>query len=254
MAAYFSKNRRWRTQDDGPIHADRMGGIAGWTTVAEAREIAVRRRIAKEGEAAVKADRDRKKDKVVTRQITINGETRSMSEWARMAGITLEAFRKRLSTGKVGADLIAEKLPRGRSGEKIDINGESKTIKEWSELCGISISLLRSRCRSGVRGEALLAPPKPPGRISPGKPAKKHTYDNQSLTIKEWASATGIGASKIRVRLFNGWTLGQALGFESRPASSRKVRSKNKKSQNGEKNNKSWLSYKQLRAQAEYAA
>ena len=58
--------------------------------------------------------REQQANRRCTVRITIAGETRCMAEWARLAGISAEAFAARVKVGRKGVDLLRPKRQGGR--------------------------------------------------------------------------------------------------------------------------------------------
>ena len=73
-----------------------------------------------------------------------NGESHSISEWARILGIKRELLKDRI--WKLGWSIEkALTTPTTPTNQRFEYNGESHTWKEWSEITGISENTLRGR-------------------------------------------------------------------------------------------------------------
>lgn len=83
-------------------------------------------------------------NKRCNRLIEINGETKTMAQWADFAGISRETMLKRVKKGFTGSDLIAE----SKDPDTFTLNGVTATIPEWSEITGIKRATLYWRLNS----------------------------------------------------------------------------------------------------------
>jgi hypothetical protein len=134
------------------------------------------------------------RNKRTTINVTINGETKCIAEWARIAGLSDECIYYRFRNGVTGDALLAEPdapvyaeleretgiqattiRARVRSGWDKDkilvppidhrayltINGVTKPRKQWSEEYGIPYTTLWNRINAGDTGDDLLRPPSP---------------------------------------------------------------------------------------------
>ena len=101
-----------------------------------------------------------------TRFITIEGETKSLHEWARLSNVKPETIRRRLKIGITGRDLLlpAWNLPI-TDARLIEINGEKKTVVQWCAQYGINEKTFRHRLQRGLTGVELLSPPNKVRRI-----------------------------------------------------------------------------------------
>lgn len=94
--------------------------------------------------------------------LTINGETRKISEWSEITDLSSHVIIGRLYAGMTEQDLIAPTIEKTNTYLKqlITIDGESRTAKEWAELVGITPNTIASRIRYGWTGKDLIAPPR----------------------------------------------------------------------------------------------
>lgn len=86
--------------------------------------------------------------------VTLDGETRCLSEWAEIKGLTRSCVNFRFLQGIRGADLF-------KPAHKVltaTIGGETKTIAEWSRVAGIDQSSLRKRIRKQGEVAEVLRP------------------------------------------------------------------------------------------------
>jgi hypothetical protein len=87
---------------------------------------------------------------------TINGETKTVAEWAEISGLPYKTLQRRVYTGCKEEDLLA---PVGKIYEHkylIEINGVKKTMNAWAKEAELPFSTVKRRYQRGVRGEALL--------------------------------------------------------------------------------------------------
>lgn len=74
----------------------------------------------------------------------------------------------------------------------LTINGVTKHIKEWALIHNIPFSIVESRWDKGVRDVLTL--------LSPRKQFIQLTYKEQTATLKQWASITGIKYDTLHSR------------------------------------------------------
>ena len=134
-------------------------------------------------------------------QVTINGETHTLSEWAKIVGLLRSVIYKRYyNYGKRGAALIKPvKLEK-----RVTIENQSYTFRELSEITRISPSTLRNRYMNGKRGTELLKPLSFEREMEIEVNGELHTF-------KEWSQITGISVITLRHRYRNGATAAEFL-------------------------------------------
>lgn len=87
--------------------------------------------------------------------ITINGETKTLSQWAEKSGLSRHVIFERIKMKWDNDDLLK---PLKIEVNLITINGQTKTISEWSEISGIKIKTIVGRISYGWDNEDLLLP------------------------------------------------------------------------------------------------
>lgn len=93
------------------------------------------------------------------RLITINGVTKTLTEWARDCGVNRKTIDKRLRIGWEGESLISPPDQRKRKDNIfVIINGEKLTLPEVSDRYSIKISLLHNRIRRRWKPEEIIMP------------------------------------------------------------------------------------------------
>lgn len=87
-------------------------------------------------------------NKRTNRRIEIEGQTKNLSEWATLAGVTPSCILRRIHAGKAGKDLIAPRYAGPREYQKkgsITFGGVTDTYAGWSERTGIKESTIAMR-------------------------------------------------------------------------------------------------------------
>jgi len=101
-----------------------------------------------------------------------------------------------------------------RPMQRLDFNGLSLTIPEWAARVGITRTALHNRLSKGWPLERALVEVRDPA--CHGIKPKLITFNDESLTVKQWADRLGITESTLRVRLESpAWTIERALTTEN---------------------------------------
>ena len=96
------------------------------------------------------------------REVTINGETRSVSAWARHFGICLHSVYARVHQGMdIATALSAPKTHEMR--RPITIDGETRSLSDWAKHFGIAKASIAARMKKGMSDVEALTRPKTPG-------------------------------------------------------------------------------------------
>lgn len=158
-----------------------------------------------------------------------NGESKSVREWAELAGVSPDAMRYRLKVMTVEDALnVVPRKPfvqrTDKPGEclsplpeKFAYAGQEYTIDGWANLTGINNQVIRQRIKvlKWPLGQALGFEPRPP-KIYRTLTAK--TPDGPvTKSMSAWSKERRISMSTIGRRLGLGWSETQALGFEPGP-------------------------------------
>lgn len=98
--------------------------------------------------------------------------------------------------------------------QRYEFQGERLTLPEWSKRTGISHTALRARLNAGWPLARALTEPVVMG--SCGKPhshreARRITFEGKTMTVREWAEATGISYQTLHARLEAHWPVSRAL-------------------------------------------
>lgn len=105
------------------------------------------------------------------RLLEYNGETKTMAEWAEIAGIPYEVFSKRISRYKwtmekamtiplLNKGSIKGKWVTSKDSRLLTYNGETKPVTEWARILGIHHSSLLSRLERGWSMEKVMTTPR----------------------------------------------------------------------------------------------
>jgi hypothetical protein len=131
--------------------------------------------------------------------IAFDGMEQPVTEWALDYGIAPAVIIARLERGLPVEEAITKPMVAARgqklTGEHIDNYVASQRRVWWRD---------RRKARRAAS--------------SPSANARRHTYNNETLTARQWSERTGIPADIIAGRLRKGWPVERAL---TEPASSR---------------------------------
>lgn len=101
-------------------------------------------------------DVDQQRNKRNNRLVTINGETKTLAEWAEISGIPYKTLQRRIYTGCKQDDLLAPVGTTYKYKYLIKINGVEKTMNAWAKEAKLPFSTIKRRYQRGVRGEDLI--------------------------------------------------------------------------------------------------
>lgn len=127
--------------------------------------------------------------------ITIDGETKRLSEWSRISGLHHQTIRDRYDNGIRGKELLTERIPRNFE-YLVEIDGITKPLKHWECVSNVSYDTLLERYHKGMRGNDLLKERE--------KLTIKIEIEGVIKTIDEWSKETGINKSTISSRYQSG--------------------------------------------------
>lgn len=103
--------------------------------------------------------------------ITIDGETRSQSEWARIGGVTIGTIRRRLNEGLDPESAVFKRPDQGHALDgrmrnqdradcvKLTVNGETKIVSAWARDTGLSENCIRNRLAQGWNHRRAVTTP-----------------------------------------------------------------------------------------------
>lgn len=94
--------------------------------------------------------------------ITINGETKLISQWAKEADVTTKTINDRIERGWSESELLSGPRKRNsirkHTGKTLVINQIEKSYSEWAEIIGINQATLRDRVNAGWKEDEILKP------------------------------------------------------------------------------------------------
>lgn len=97
-----------------------------------------------------------------TRKIAHNGETLSISEWAKRTGISEGTLERRINASKMAID-EALSVPVGCTKRQVEtvlsFNGQNKALIQWAKEFGLSAQAVRKRIARGWSVESALTTP-----------------------------------------------------------------------------------------------
>ena len=94
-----------------------------------------------------------------TRRYTCNGETLTLSEWAKKAGVSFSVMWKRVEVQKMPIEEAVGIVPVGKKNILV-FNGQAKPIKVWAEELGVPMDTIWKRVyKSGWSVEKALTTP-----------------------------------------------------------------------------------------------
>jgi hypothetical protein len=122
-----------------------------------------------------------------------------VTDLAKRAGMRASTLIRRLNMGMTEQEAIATPVKSSKR-RILKVNGVEKTGAEWARVFDISATTLRARLKLGVAAETALTAS--PGAFGVGrKTSITLTVGEETRTIKEWASTTGLKENTIRERL-----------------------------------------------------
>ena len=99
-----------------------------------------------------------------THFITLNGETHTLAEWARIRGMSSTSLCRRLKQGWTEADAITKPTRYEGMNHKQELrwithDGQTHTLTEWAKIKGIPVMTLWSRLSNGWSEQDALTKP-----------------------------------------------------------------------------------------------
>ncbi|MGM1361119.1 hypothetical protein ACS2B2_25685 [Bacillus cereus group sp. BceL297] len=138
---------------------------------------------------------DQANNKRTNINITLNGEKKTMTEWAHFFEVNPVTVSQRYRRGIRGIELF-EEAEHKSSPIYIEINNEIRTLRDWEKITGVSRGTIRERLNKGLIGEELIS-----------KEKSNVIYielHGERKNLKEWAKSTGIGYDIICERYKKG--------------------------------------------------
>ena len=146
--------------------------------------------------------------------LTCNGQTRTVTEWSKMIGLTTNTIRNRIKQGwtveaaltePAGYRAKAEPKPEPKASHRpaqtITHNGKTYTVAEWAKVIGVKPMTLHWRLRKGWSVEAALTP----------KLAKRGNLNTQLARYGITHDAQGVPSNLDQKSGTGGGTAGQEI-------------------------------------------
>lgn len=137
--------------------------------------------------------------------IEIEGERKTIAQWAEDVQLDPEVVRMRMKRGIVGKDLLLPAQDMAAPVIFVTRNGETKSLYDWCEITGIPFYTVRSRMKIGVPEEEWFIPA---GQRSSSIHNSKTTaisVNGETKTIAEWARIYKLDAGTLGRRIKEGW-------------------------------------------------
>lgn len=120
--------------------------------------------------------------------LAYQGETHSISEWARKLGISRATVMRRLAE-RPGDVPNALRIPEGRT--RYSDRGDKRTAAAWAKSLGLPVDEVTHRLKHGetvasIRKSRKMAPPE--GRV---------WLDKEGRTLSAWARYLGISRQAV---------------------------------------------------------
>lgn len=171
--------------------------------------------------------------------LTHDGITQPITEWAADYGIPCRIIRSRLAKKWSVERAITEPMkvqggmrlvradmrdtpPTPRLVKRVTYQGETLTLTEWAERIGISRGTLVSRFDAGWTAEQAITGKGPERvrvfrRASSGPPPRSITLNGETLTLARWADRLGVTKTALHQRLRKGWSIERTLTTPKTP-------------------------------------
>ena len=130
-------------------------------------------------------------------ELTLNGRTMYMTEWAEELEIDKKILSWRYNNGWSDEEILTR--PRDYKENKLTLNGETHSMSEWSRITGIKVATISYRIKKGWSVEDTLTKSSNDREI-------KITYNNKTKTLKEWAEYLDIPKLRLNNRRNKGWS------------------------------------------------
>lgn len=91
---------------------------------------------------------------------SFNGETRRLSDWAKMCGVDAHTLRTRIRNKWPSDQVLRPKTFSRRPIPKVFLNGAFRTVKECSQITGVKPSIVYERLKLGWKPEEAVSIPK----------------------------------------------------------------------------------------------
>ncbi len=144
-----------------------------------------------------------------TLYLTINGETKSFTEWCDEKQLTKSSIRQRCRKFNLSKE---EVIKNGRVVQKhspITIDGVTLPIREWAKKSGVHERTIRQRLKKMSPTYAVFTPV---GSIKPGgNKGKILTINGESHNVGDWCKIRNITTSCYNSRRRRGMSIETAI-------------------------------------------
>jgi hypothetical protein len=156
-----------------------------------------------------------------TRFVVIDGQRRSLPEWAKHFGISVSRVYQRMSEGMSAGDALT--APKDAGGPKrvrlVTIDGETRSVTEWAKHFGIDVHSVYVRVKRGMDIATALSAPKA------DKLRRPVTIDGETRSLTEWRKHFGVAQSTVENRMRRrGMSIVEALTAPKTPGAGPKPR------------------------------
>lgn len=132
-------------------------------------------------------------------RLSLNGVTKTLTEWSEQLGIDIATLSCRRSRGLTDEQVLTTPLGFRSDAVKFTANGFTRTASEWAELLSVSATRLRQRSDMGWSDDKVINTPFRTNR----KPIFL-TLNGKTQHLNEWSKELGISKSTLRERKLRG--------------------------------------------------
>lgn len=165
--------------------------------------------------------------------LTVNGETKTLTDWAKGIGITTHAIVFRLQNDWPPERAVSTPAPE-RPNAKLTLEQASQIRAEYPALSlaelAAQFSVSKKTVLNILRGKIFNDEGMPPVDYAWTKRKRKvkttdHliTANGETNTVAEWARRLGLSPNTIHGRLKNGWTPQDAVTIKDMPLHNQKL-------------------------------
>jgi hypothetical protein len=134
--------------------------------------------------------------------ITYNGETHTISQWAKLLGANRQVIYIRYRNGYTPKECLYGK--QRKDTLYMTYRGETRPVAEWCRIMNVPYQLVVNRCRIGWSPEDCFKP-------NQVKRCPKIVYRGRSMTLRQWAEKLNISYNAILTRYHRGYTPEECL-------------------------------------------
>lgn len=138
---------------------------------------------------------------------TYKGETKTLTEWANQAGVSVSALKARIRRKWPEDILLASpgdpSITLRRSQMLVTAEGKTLPLSKWAVLKNIGYDTLLNRYAKGWPLDTLFS--EVDGSVRDGGiPCRTYTYKGITKTIRQWSNEKGIPHSTLTHRVKRG--------------------------------------------------